>query len=309
MNISPIDPIGKAWNRMVLILFKPFKFKKWLLLGFCAFLAQCGEGGGGGGNYSNGWEQDSSDSGNSTWEGRIDDVRNWIDENLVVFVASVASLALIILAICLLVTWISSRGKFMFLDGVVKNRGAVKEPWTEYRREGNSLFLFRVLLGLIALLGFGIAAGVPFVIALGDIQAGVFGTGAIIAIIAAAILFIPYIIACIAVSFMVDVFVLPAMYLRRVRAFEGWRIAWRELVRQHIGSALLLFLMLLILGIGVGVVVVLATCLTCCITAIPYVGTVLLLPIPVFFAAYVLEYIQQFGDDWQFYATDPADAA
>ena len=219
-----------------------------------------------------------------------------------VFIASVATLALIFLAICLLVTWISSRGRFMFLDGIVKNRGAVKEPWTEYRREGNSLFLFRILLGLIALLGFAIAAGIPFVIALHDIQTGVFDTGAILAIITAALLFIPYILVCIAVSFMVDAFVVPTMYLRRVRAFEGWRIAWRELVRQHMGAALLLFLMLLILGIGVGVVVVLATCLTCCITAIPYVGTVLLLPIPVFFASYVLEYIQQFGDDWQFYA-------
>ena len=55
MNISPLNPIGPAWNRMLKILFKPFDLKKWLILGFCVFLAQCGTGGnaggGGGGNF------------------------------------------------------------------------------------------------------------------------------------------------------------------------------------------------------------------------------------------------------------------
>ena len=48
-KISVIDPITPAWNHVVRILFKPFEFKKWLALGFCAFLAQCSEGGGSGG--------------------------------------------------------------------------------------------------------------------------------------------------------------------------------------------------------------------------------------------------------------------
>jgi len=68
MNISVIDPITPAWNHMVRILFKPFAFKKWLALGFCAFLAQCGEQGG------NGFNSFPNQSGSS----RVDDTKIWI---------------------------------------------------------------------------------------------------------------------------------------------------------------------------------------------------------------------------------------
>ncbi len=63
--------------------------------------------------------------------------------------SSVANNSVVLVGI--LVTWFSSRGHFMFLDGVVRNRGSVVEPWRESRREGNSFFLFRPCLGLIAL--------------------------------------------------------------------------------------------------------------------------------------------------------------
>lgn len=39
----------------------------------------------------------------------------------------------------------------MLLDGVVHNRGAILMPWREYRREGNSLFRFRLCLGVISI--------------------------------------------------------------------------------------------------------------------------------------------------------------
>ncbi len=47
MNISVTDPIGRAIERTKRILFRPFQWRKWFVLGFCAFLAQLGEGGGG----------------------------------------------------------------------------------------------------------------------------------------------------------------------------------------------------------------------------------------------------------------------
>jgi len=34
-----------------------------------------------------------------------------------------------------------SRGKFMFLDNVVHDRAEVSQPWQDFRRLGNSLFL------------------------------------------------------------------------------------------------------------------------------------------------------------------------
>jgi len=76
MNISVFDPLTPAWNHMVRILFKPFAFKKWCALGFCAFLAQCGQQGGNPSNFLN--NQNSS--------GYYEKTTNWIETNFEVFI-------------------------------------------------------------------------------------------------------------------------------------------------------------------------------------------------------------------------------
>ena len=39
MNITYIEPLSRAWNRMTTALFKPFDITKWLVVEFTAFLA------------------------------------------------------------------------------------------------------------------------------------------------------------------------------------------------------------------------------------------------------------------------------
>jgi hypothetical protein len=59
-----------------------------------------------------------------------------------------------------------------------------------------------------------------------------------------------------------------------------------------------------------GIVLVLAmlvigcivTCFTCCIAAIPYVGTVILLPVFVVFRSFSLLFLRQFGPDYDVWA-------
>ena len=295
MHISPIDPITPAWNHMVRILFKPFEFKKWMLLGFCAFLAQCGEGGGNSGGNSSNWSSSNNQQ-------RYGEAKQWVESNLELAIGIAIGTFTLIIVIGLLVNWLSSRGKFMLLDGIVKNRGAVSEPWTEYKTEGNSLFLLRIVVGIIAVLGVLVAIGIPVLVALPDIKTETFSEASFAAIVFGCFLFIPYIIACIAFSFFLRVFVIPTMYLKRVRAVEGMGIAWRTLYKGHIGSAILFFLMMLLLGIVSVAVTIVAICCTCCLTIIPYIGSVILLPISVFFVCYSITYIQQFGEDWQFFS-------
>lgn len=68
----------------------------------------------------------------------------------------------------------------------------------------------------------------------------------------------------------------------------------------------LYFLMKVVIGIAVGFLAMGATCLTCCIVAIPYVGSVILLPLSVFMQAYPLCFIEQFGPKWQFFSSEPS---
>ena len=291
MKISVIDPITPAWNHMVRILFKPFAFTKWLALGFCAFLAQCGDSGGSGFNSIS-----NQSTGNSFEQGKV-----WIDANFGIFLAILVTGIVFIILVSLLITWLSSRGTFMLLDGIVKNRGAIKEPWNEYKTEGNSLFLFSVVVCLAGLFGLALIGGLATLIAIPDIQNETFGASAITAIVVGGVLLVLYILACIALSFIIKVLMIPTMYLKRVCAIEGWKLAWSQLFKGHVGSSILLLLMMFLLAIGSGTVAMFAICATCCIAALPYVSSVVLLPITVFFVCYALCYIQQFGDEWTFF--------
>lgn len=294
MKISPVDPIGPAWDRMVRILFKPFDLKKWFVLGFCAFLARCGEGGGTGGN--------APAEPPSNLDGQ--EMRTWFEQNLELILFIGICVTVLIIAITILVIWLNSRGKFMLIDGIVKNRGAVVEPWREYRAEGNSLFRFRLVLTMAAIVVFLLLAGIPTLIALPDINAETFGAAATTAVVVGALFLIAFITGCVLLQFFIGTFVVPTMYLRRVHAIEGCRIAWCSLVKNHLWPAGLLGLMMIIFGIGASTIALLTTCLTCCLTVLPYIGTVILLPIPVFFTAYALSYLEQYGDDWRFFPPD-----
>ena len=288
-KISVIDPITPAWNHMVRILFKPFEFKKWLTLGFCAFLSQCSEGGGSG--FSN-----FPTTGN-TFPGMY----GWIENNFSTFI-TIACLALFaILALIFFVVWISSRGKFMLIDGIVKNRGAISEPWNEYKREGNSLCLFSFGVMLLYIIVFVVLGASSFAIAIPDVQRQEFTGFGIAAIVVGSIFLLLYILASVFVAFFIKIFVIPTMYIKRISAMEAWKIAWVELHQPNRWSSVLLLLMVLLLSLGAGSTAMFAICATCCIGALPYVSSVLLLPIAVFFTCYSLCYIQQFGAEWTFF--------
>ena len=290
MHISVIDPITPAWNHMVRILFKPFSFKKWLALGFCAFLAQCGEQSG---NGSNAWNTPR----NKNWNQTTD----WIDANFVFFITMASIAAVLIFCVILFIMWISSRGKFMLIDGIVKNRGAIREPWKEFKSLANSLFLLSVGIEFLAIFCIATIGGIGVLIALPDISENVFTIYGLIAIILTAILLLLFIVACIAITFFMQIFLVPTMYLKRLRAIEAWKLAWAEFYVGHKCSSFLLLLMMIVLGIGAGTVTMFVMCATCCIAALPYVSSVVLLPITVFFVCYALMYIQQFGEDWTFF--------
>ena len=51
-KIEIFKPFGEAFELMKKILFQPFDLKKWLVIGFAAWLANLGGGGGGAGNFN-----------------------------------------------------------------------------------------------------------------------------------------------------------------------------------------------------------------------------------------------------------------
>src|SRR3981081_3033467 len=141
-QIEIFKPFGEAFELMKRILFRPFDLKKWCVIGFAAFLAHLGGGFNFNYNYnSRGMARDSP-----FWKNLAESVGQippWI------LIFSMIVVALIVIAVTVLFAWLRARGRFIFIDCIVKNRGAIPQPWREFRIEGNSYFLFTLLVGSV----------------------------------------------------------------------------------------------------------------------------------------------------------------
>ena|GEM_PF-166424 len=293
--ISPIDPALQHTRR---VLFEHFDLKKWFVMGFCAFLAHLGDGGGGfnpAGNFGGrgrGGRDDLDDFGRGAGQWMAD---HW---GLVILIAG--GVILFVFALATLLTWLSSRGKFMFLDNVIKNRAAVSEPWERFRAFGNTLFVFRFLVGLTGLGAFALIGGFCFVLAYPNIRDGRFGARSVTALLLG-LLLLAILLVCLALLQMaVNDFVVPITYRRGARPVQALRIFRDEMLAGHEGVFLLYVLAKVVIAIVAGVLVLIGTCVTCCIAALPYLSSVAFLPIFVFVRSYSLYFLEQFGPEWRF---------
>lgn len=305
-EISVTAPVSAALERVKEVLFRPFDLGKWFVVGFCAWLALLGEHGGLGGNFNFG--SPGRHNGGDFREG-FEHVKAYVLDNLVWLVPLAAVLLLLVVALVVLFTWLSSRGKFLFLRCVARNQADVVAPWNEFAREANSLFWFRLGLGLVsALLTLPLVALLAVLI-LGMVRAdavtavgAVLGAAVLLGIVAIGTGF--YLIRKLTMDFVV-----PIMFLRRASCRQGWG-ELRSLFPGNVGNFILYFLFQLVLGLVIGVLVLIVVIATCCIAgcflAIPYFGTVLLLPVHVFNRAYSLYYLAQFGREFDVFPNGPA---
>ncbi|MDQ6626023.1 MAG: hypothetical protein M3Y69_07785, partial [Verrucomicrobiota bacterium] len=108
---------------------------------------------------------------------------------------------------------------------------------------------------------------------------------------------------------LVSRFMIPIMYRQRCDATRAFREG-TSLVGRYLGPVFLYLLFSIVLGAAFVAIACVLTCVTCCITAIPYVGTVILLPVYVFFMAYLLLFVRQFGPEYDVWANvAPLEAA
>lgn len=311
-EIGVTEAIEPAYDRMKLILFQPFDLTKWILIGFCAWLAGLGEaGGGGGGGGYNGFNPNHLGRTNVGEQFRefYHKAADFLTANLEWIIPVAAAAALLMLAIWLLILWLNSRGKFMFLHCVAHNRAEVENPWSDFAETGNSLFRFRLVLGLISLVLMLppliiIAASVIRMILQGEPDAA----GVVLCVGVGLAMFLVGLVFGLIHKFTND-FVVPIMFLRRGNCLAAWR-EFLNLLGAHPGKFTLYILFWIVLGMAIGALVVMVVLVTCCIAgcllAIPFVGTVLFLPVLVFKRAYPLYYLAQYGPQYDVFPAPPA---
>jgi len=298
MGLSVTEPIERAIDRTGAILFKPFQAGKWFALGFCAFLAQLGSSCG---NFSNAYRGPGGNPNlNDDFQAVLDPIKEWLLAHMALVVVGVVLLLLVGLALA----WVQARGQFMFLDGVVRNRGEIAAPWKEYAREGNGLFVFNLVFGLLVLLGLALIAGLGVALALPDIRTGEFSQRALLALLVGIPLLLILLLAAAVTGVVLNDFVVPAMYSRRQGVLAAWRTVRSEVLAGRVGTLALYCLMKILIAIAIGILAFLACCFTCCLALLPYLGTVILLPLFVFQRSYSLCFLEQLGPDWSFFPAE-----
>ena len=299
MNVGYMEPLQYAWRWAREELFHPFDLGKWVVLGFTAWLAYLFHGGGANNRGTLGFEHGTGDLRHVT-RAASHAMHSLLDRFLAHPVAGTLVLfgAVVVLAILVGLLWISSRFKFVFLDNVVRNRAEIVEPWRRLGELGDSLFVWR--------LGFGLVSLVLAAVLAGSFMWGIvlFATGnhiitfpGLLLASAGGLLALLTTIVLVCIALWTESFVIPIMYRFRLGAWEAWGyfLPWLKTYPLQFG---LYALWIVVLGAGVLVAVMVAGLATCCVglvlVALPYVGTVVLLPVWVTYRMLGPAFLEQF---------------
>jgi hypothetical protein len=303
MAVSYTLAVQQSWSRMVRMLFRPFRFETWFTLGFAAFLSEYLSHPGGGGSYNNqhgGWRV--------RHHGEIPpEVRHVAGFLLHPAWGVLVIVALTVAVICLLLfVWVSCRGKFVFLDNLAREKAAIVAPWKRYGRLGNSLFAFWLTLTVLTV-GVGLAISLPVLIpVLRAVDTGE-GWPALIALIAVwwVMAIVPFALVVGCTYLFLEQFVVPIMYREGLGVLAAWG-RFFSLFGRHAASFIGFALFYFVISVVFGMAVVVGGFATCCVgfllLSIPYVGSVVLLPIEVTLRGLGPDFLAQLGPEWSIFA-------
>lgn len=286
--IDFFSPISAAVERTGQQLFRPFDIGKWFALGFSAWLASFISNVGFGSTYS---PFDHADGDQETWHFVL-------QMGLPAWVAIVLGVGFIVWLFMGLICWLGCRGKFMLLDNVLHNRAEVVAPWKAFRQAGNSLFsvFFLMVSSVYALCLLLILFAMVFLWE--DLLAG--RTHDLVHYLPIGIAGAIFLLIAIAVSiflFFLREFGVLWMYRHQASAWEA-----SKRIASLATEKPLHFILYLLLRLGLAMVfltiIVAIACLTCCVGLLPYLGSVITLPLSVFVVWYNLGSFAQFGPEY-----------
>ncbi len=297
---------------MVAILFRPFDLGKWCVIGFSAFLAGLVSGGNGGLNLNNipsrnGFSPQQQQQQLHAQFGHFTSALGALQLGTIILIACLVFV--FVIALSTLLAWLGARGEFLFLDNIVRNRGAIAEPWRYYARPANHVFVFHLIclavsFGVLVLLGL---PAVLLVVSAFFRQITAFpllpAFPAMIGLISLGLIYLVVAIAFTLFLFLFREWGVALMFRHPITVREALMQTW-VLVRSRPGSVTVFILLRIALAIGLIVVALLSCCVFCCLSLLPYIGSVILLPALIFIRCFSLECLAQFGPAYDVFTVD-----
>ncbi len=308
-TVSPFEAAREALAYTRRRLF-PIRLETWLVLGFLAFLDQCGRtttwgAGGAGGGDGGGRRREAADFvGGGQWSGQPGDVAAAINSALawlsahatLVIVGGLAAL-LVGVGLAALVLWINARGTFLYLDAVTSGRAEVRRPWREHARRADSYFgwSFGIVAAALVPLGVGVALGAGVAIAFAQGRLSVpNGVAVLLALLPVALTLLLVFPLLFLARIALRDFVAPLQIAAGVPCGEAARL-FETLLLAHPGAFVLYLVLKLVLWLVTGIVVIVGGCLTCCVGFIPIVTQTLFQPLFHFERVWSVSLLRQMG--------------
>ena len=233
------------------VLLSPFSVRKWLKLALIAFLAGV-VGGGGSGSGRGSWP---SGNGGPDFDQVGQQLAAWYQAHTDAIIAGAVGLGILGLAVFLIMLYVSSVFRFIFMESVITTETRIRESWRRNKAEGLSYMWWRIGFGLASLLLVALLVGGPVAILvifiLGPAKGG--GFAAVGGAIVLGLVVIFFALICALVIGLINAitrdFVLPLMYLRRIGSVAGWRAFWPILCGNKLGF-LIYFLLKFVMAIA-----------------------------------------------------------
>lgn len=318
MNL--IDPLSVAWQTVSKQLFQNFRFGKWFALGLSAWLANILIGNTGSCSFpinvfdillKLNTRPDSSSGLSSHWPQFLasapvqaqattpdfSQILSGSSAMLGVFGVIIIVALLVGLILGLVMLWVGCRGQFMLLDNVLHDRDAVIQPWREFRRHGNSLFMPFLMLGggnlillFAVIVGLAVFAAVPGLVH--SVEIWVWAVMGMVFLL------------CLGLVILLAILLMLVREVGSVWMYRNGGTAWdamRRIISLVVEKPVDVFLYVfarIVLGVVFWFVLVVIGFSTCCFGFLPYLNSVFTLPVSVFRVAYNVELVAQFGPEF-----------
>ena len=211
-----------------------------------------------------------------------------------------------VLGLVVLLYWLGARGQFLFLDNIVRNRGAIVAPWKFYARPANGGLRLpdapvrpgsrrrdrvRRARRTSSRPGSSLAS-----------RASRRGPGGLVFLVIA---YIAFLVVFVIALFLFREWGIALMFRNGLTVREALVETWR-LVMAKPGSTALFILLRIALCVALIVLSLVACCFTCCVVLLPYLGTVVLLPALIYIRCFSLDCLAQFGPMYDVWTVDVA---
>lgn len=298
MKVKYFVPLKISFARMKQELFKPVVVKNWFIIGFSAWLA----------NLLNNFlgfrvgirsPINVKDFDVNSIKDLINSIKDFLSGHLYIAYLIIFGFILSI-GLMIIITWLSSRGKFMLLYNVIERKAEIKTPWERFRQLGNSLFLWRMIFGIIVSVSIIIFSLPIIIFVFKSIKKSTF-LPLYFPFILIYVLFMIFFITLLSLIILyLNDFIVPIMYTYNCRTNQAWK-KFLAILEKDIGWFLLYAFYVWLLGIGFVIAILAFSIVTCCIglllLLIPYIGSVILLPVTYTYRYLSIEFLSQFMKD------------